>query len=96
MSYRVPLSNKGGILVDFYGSTRFSAVRWNNIMRSWVCDFSCGDIVVNSLALRAGTNLLKQFGAPFSLYVVNNGSSELDPGKFSSITAYIIEPGEFR
>lgn len=95
MSYIVPLSNKAGIVVDFYGTTRFSTVRWNNIMRCWVCDFKWGSVVVDSLALRAGTNILKQYGVPFSMYVVNNGSPELDPGKFSSITAYIIEPGEF-
>jgi hypothetical protein len=94
MSYRVPLSNKGGIVVDWYGSTRFSAVRWNNIMRCWVCDFKNGTAEINSLALRAGTDLLKQFGLPYSLYIVNNGSPGLDPGQFSSLTAYITEPGD--
>ncbi|MGF6139034.1 hypothetical protein [Pseudomonas laurylsulfatiphila] len=94
MSYIVPLSNKGGIVVDFLGNTRFSTVRWNNIMRCWVCDFQWNDVVVKSFALRAGTNMLKQFGVPFYLYIVNNAEPILDPGKFTSITAYIIEEGE--
>lgn len=95
MSYIVPLSNKGGIILDYQGTTRFSAVRWNNFMRCWVCDFQWNNVVVNSFALRSGTNMLKQYGVPFYLYIVNNSNNALDPGKFSSITAYIIEPDEF-
>lgn len=94
MSYIVPLSNKGGIILDYQGTVRFSTVRWNNIMRCWVCNFQWNDVVVNSFALRAGVNLLKQFGVPFNLYIVNNSNPVFDPGKFSSITAYIIEEGE--
>lgn len=95
MSYIVPLSNKGGIILDYQGTTRFSALRWNNLMRCWVCDFQWNDVVVKSFALRSGTNTLKQFGVPFSLYIINNTNPTLDPGKFTSITAYIIEEGEF-
>ena len=94
MSYIVPLSNKAGIIVDYFGTTRFSAVRWNNFMRCWVCDFQLNDIVVNSLPLRSGTDMLKQYGTPYYLYIVNNSEPTLDPGKFTSITAYIIEEGE--
>lgn len=94
MSYIVPLSNKSGITIDYQGTTRFSAARWNNLMRCWVCDFQWNDVVVNSFALRAGTNRMKQFGVPFYLYIINNSEPTLDPGKFTSITAYIIEEGE--
>lgn len=94
MSYIVPLSNKGGIIVDYQGTTRFSAARWNNYMRCWVCDFQWNKVVVKSLALRAGSNVLKQFGVPFLLYIMNNSDPTIDPGKFTSITAYIIEDDE--
>lgn len=96
MSYVVPLSDAGGVSLDYQGNTRFSAVRWNNLMRCWVCDFQWESVLVNSLALRAGTDVLKQYGVPFYMYIVNNGSPALDPGTFSSITAYIIEPGEIK
>ena len=65
-------------------------------MRCWICDFTWEEVVVNSLALRAGTDLLKQYSVPFMLFIVNNGSPTLDPGKFSSITAYIVEPSEYK
>lgn len=95
MSYQVPLSNKNGITLDYQGLTRFSKLRWNLQMQCWVCDFQWNSVVVNSLAVRAGTNLLKQFGTPFHLYIVNNSDPTIDPSGFSTITAYIIEPNEF-
>lgn len=94
MSYIIPLSNKVGSVIDFQGSVRFSACRWNNYMRCWVVDFSWNNVTVLSLALRSGTNILKQYGVPFNIYVVNNASPALDPGNFSTLTAYIVDPSD--
>lgn len=94
MSYQIPLSNKAGIIVDFQGSVRFSMCRWNNIMRCWVTDFTWNNVTVLSLALRSGTNILKQYGVPFNIYVVNMASPTLDPGNFSTLTAYIVETAD--
>jgi hypothetical protein len=91
MAYKIPLSNKTGINFDYYGVNRFSALRWNTFMQCWVCDYSFDeDITVNSLALRAGINILQQFGIPFNIYIVNNSFSDLDPGNFGSLSAFIF------
>ena len=95
MSYIIPLSNKAGITTDVKGITSFGKCRWNPWMRCWVTDFRWNDAKVLSLALRAGTNILKQYGVPFNVYIVNNSSPTLDPGNFSTITAYIIEVADF-
>lgn len=91
MAYKIPLSNTKGVSFDYIGVNRFSALRWNLFMQCWVSDYSFDDdTTVYSLALRAGLNPLAQFGIPFAIYVVNNSNAELDPGNFSSLSAFIF------
>ena len=94
MSYIVPLSNRVGSVIDFQGSVSFTKCRWNNVMRCWVTDFTWNKVVVLSLALRSGTNMLKQYGVPFNLYIVNSAAPNLDPGNFSTLTAYIVDTAD--
>lgn len=91
----IPLSKSANIYVDYQGgSLKVGRCQWNNNMRCWMADFSYLGMTVNRVALRAGTNLMKQFNFNFGVLVVNRNQPNLDPGNFDTIVAYILDEHE--
>lgn len=97
MAYYIPLSKDNNITFDYKGVSIFGKLRWNKYMQCWVTNFNYEDkVIVNSLALRCGVNCLRQFGIPYSIYIVNKSNPKIDPGNFSTLAAIIFEEGDLQ
>lgn len=91
----IPLSKSANIYVDYLGgSLKFGQCFWNNNMRCWVADVAYRGVEVTRIPLRSGTNILKQFAFTFGVLIVNRNDTEVDPGNFESIVAFILDEAE--